>query len=76
MIIRTVEIDTEEHAKQFDDMLEKLPYVTKHKSLRVEDVAMPYGETINKADLRAFLSEDEEDLHLISSDEVFKKYKS
>ena len=77
MIIRTVEIDNAEHAKQFDDLVNKLPYVKKLKRqhLSVEDVVLPYGETINKEDLQAFLSEDDEDLHLISSDEVFKKYR-
>jgi hypothetical protein len=77
MIIRKVEIDSEEHAKQFDDLVNKLPYVKKlkHQPLSVEDVVMPYGETINKIDLQAFLSEDDEDLYLISSDEVFKKYR-
>jgi hypothetical protein len=54
-----------------------LPYVKKLKRqpLSVEDVVMPYGETINKEDLLAFLSEDDEDLHLISSDDLFKKYR-
>lgn len=77
MIIRKDEIDSEEHAKQFDDLVNKLPYVKKlkHQPLSVEDVVMPYGETINKIDLQAFLSEDDEDLYLISSDEVFKKYR-
>jgi hypothetical protein len=77
MIIRKVEIDSEEHAKQFDDLVNKLPYVKKlkHQPLSLEDVVMPYGETINKIDLQAFLSEDDEDLYLISSDEVFKKYR-
>lgn len=77
MIIRTVEIDSEEHAKQFDDLVNKLPYVKKLKRqhLSVEDVVMPYGETINKEDLLTFLSEDDEDLHLISSDDLFKKYR-
>ena len=77
MIIRTVEIDSEEHAKQFDELVNKLPYVKKLKRqhLSVEDVVMPYGETINKEDLQAFLSEDDEDLHLISFEEVFKKYR-
>jgi hypothetical protein len=55
-----------------------LSYVKKHKlqPLSVEDAAMPYGETINKEDLKTFLNEDDEDLNLVSSDEVFKKYKS
>jgi hypothetical protein len=77
MIIRKDEIDSEEHAKQFDDLVNKLSYVKKlnRQPLSVEDVVMPYGETINKEDLRAFLSEDDEDLHLISSDDVFKKYR-
>jgi len=77
MIIRKVEIDSEEHAKQFDDLVNKLPYVKKlkHQPLSVEDFVMPYGETINKIDLQTFLSEDDEDLYLISSDEVFKKYR-
>jgi len=77
MIICTVEIDSEEHANQFDELVNKLPYVKKLKRqhLSVEDVVMPYWETINKEDLQAFLSEDDEDLHLISSEEVFKKYR-
>lgn len=77
MIIRKVEIDSEEHAKQFDDLVNKLPYVKKlkHQPLSVEDVVMPYGETINKIDLQAFLSEEDDDLNIISSDEVFKKYR-
>jgi hypothetical protein len=77
MIIRKDEIDSEEHAKQFDDLVNKLPYVKKlkHQPLSVEDVVMPYGETINKIDLQAFLSEEDDDLNIISSDEVFKKYR-
>ncbi len=76
MIIRT--IDSKEHANQFDDLVNKLSYVKKlnRQPLSVEDVVMPYGEKINKEDLKAFLSEDDDDLNLISSDEVFKKYKS
>jgi hypothetical protein len=45
MIIRTVEIDSEEHAKQFYDLVNKLPYIKrlKRQPLSVEDVVMPYG---------------------------------
>lgn len=77
MIIRKDEIDSEEHAKQFDDLVNKLSYVKKlnRQPLSVEDVVMPYGETINKIDLQAFLSEEDDDLNIISSDEVFKKYR-
>jgi hypothetical protein len=74
MIIRTIEIDTEEHAKEFDEILGKLPYVKRVKVINEIDLALGRVNATS-AELSAFFTEDEDDKILIAAEEVFAKYK-
>ena len=76
MIIKTLEIDTEEHVKELEEILSKLPYVKIARPISVKDVALGYVNEPTEAELTAFFTEDIEDEILIPSDEVFKKYKN
>lgn len=40
MIIRTIEIDTEEHAKELDEILNKLSYVKTSRTISVKDLIL------------------------------------
>jgi len=40
MIIRTIEIDTEEHAKELDEILSKLSYVKTSRKISVKDIIL------------------------------------
>ena len=40
MIIRTIEIDTEAHAKELDEILSKLPYVKNSRIISVKDAPL------------------------------------
>lgn len=76
MIIRTVIIDTEEHAKEFDSLLEQLTYVKQVRQLKAEDVALGIGAPYSEKELNEFLKEDESDkisFDLISSIEDIKR---
>ena len=75
MIIRTIEIDTEEHAKQLDEILSKLPYVNTSRTISVKNAALGYVNDPTDAELTAFFTDDKDDEILIAADEVFKKYK-
>jgi hypothetical protein len=76
MIIRTIEIDTEEHAKELDEILNKLPYVKTSRIISVKDAALGHVNEPTNDELIAFFTEDMDDEILIASDEVFKKYKT
>lgn len=75
MIIKTLEIDTEEHAKELEEILSKLPYVKIARTISVKDVALGLVNEPTEDELTQFFTEDIEDEILISSGEVFKKYK-
>jgi hypothetical protein len=76
MIIKTLEIDTEEHAKELEEILSKLPYVKIARTISVKDVALGLVNEPMEDELIQFFTEDIEDEILISSSEVFKKYKN
>lgn len=76
MIIKTLEIDTEEHAKELEEILSKLPYVKIARTMSVKDVALGLVNEPTDDELTQFFIEDSEDETLISSSEVFKKYKN
>ncbi len=79
MILRTVEIDSEEHAKEFDELVKKLDYVkvAKHaQKFSVQDAALGINRMPNEDELSAFFTEDEDDQILIHSKDVFSKYKA
>lgn len=76
MNIKTLEIDTEEHAKEFEEILSKLPYVKVARTISVKDVALGLVNEPMEEELTQFFTEDIEDEILISSSEVFKKYKN
>lgn len=76
MVTRTVIIDTEEHAKEFDSLVKRLEYVKIVRQLKAEDVALGIGAPYSEEELRFFLKEDESDktnLDLISSIENIKR---
>ncbi len=78
MIIRTVEIDTEEHAKEFDDMINKFDYIkTLNQVYKIteQEAALGMGRKASNEELFAYFSEDEDDQNLISSDQLFLSYK-
>jgi len=75
MIIKTLEIDTEEHAKELEDILSKLPYVKVARTISVKDFTLGLVNEPTEDELTRFFTEDIEDEILISSSEVFKKYK-
>jgi hypothetical protein len=75
MIIRTIEIDTEEHAQQLDEILSKLPYVNYSRTISVKNAALGLVNEPMEDELISFFTEDKEDEILIAADEVFKKYK-
>jgi hypothetical protein len=76
MIIKTLEIDTEEHAKELEEILSKLPYVKVARTISVKDIALGLVYEPTEEELTQFFTEDIEDEILISSSEVFKKYKN
>lgn len=76
MIIRTIEIDTEEHAKELDEILSKLSYVKTSRTISVKDAVLGYVQEPTAEELTHFFTEDIEDEILIPNDEVFKKYKN
>lgn len=61
MVTRTVIIDTEEHAKEFDTLLKQLAYVKQVRQLKPEDVALGIGAPYSDEELHLFLQEDESD---------------
>lgn len=78
MIIRTIEIDTEEHAKEFDAIINQLDYVkTSNQFYKIteQDATMGMGRKATDEELFAYFSEDKKDQHLITSDKVFSPYK-
>lgn len=75
-IIRTIEIDTEEHAIEFDKILGKLPYVKTLKVINEEAVALGRIQASSTAELTLFFTEDNEDEVLIAAEEVFSKYRN
>ena len=78
MIIRTIEIDTEEHAKEFDAIIDKLGYVKPSSQvykITDQDAAIGMGRKASNEELFAYFSEDEDDQNLISSDQLFLPYK-
>lgn len=78
MIIRTLEIDTEEHAKEFDAILTKLDYVKKLNQpyqLTEHDAVMGIGRKATDDELFAYFGEDKSDSELIPSSKVFEPYK-
>lgn len=76
MIIKTLEIDTEEHAKELEEILSKLTYVKIASTISVKDFALGHVNEPTDNQLTQFFTEDIEDEMLISSSEVFKKYKN
>jgi hypothetical protein len=76
MIIRTIEIDTEAHAKELDEILSKLPYVKNSRIINAKDAALGHVYEPTNDELIAFFTEDMDDEILIASDEVFEKYKT
>jgi hypothetical protein len=76
MIIKTLEIDTEEHAKELEEILSKLPYVKVARTISVKDIALGLVYEPTEEELTQFFTEDIEDEILISRSEVFKKYKN
>jgi len=76
MIIKTLEIDTVEHAKELEEILSKLPYVKVARTISVKDIALGLVNEPTEEELTQFFTEDIEDEILISSSEVFKKYKN
>lgn len=75
MVTRTVIIDTEEHAKEFDSLVKQLEYVKVVRQLKAEDVALGIGAPYSDEELHLFLKEDESDqtnLDLIASIENIK----
>lgn len=76
MVTRTVIIDTEEHAKEFDMLVKSLTYVKQTRQLKPGDVALGIGSPYSDEELHQFLHEDESDntnLDLVSSIEKIKK---
>lgn len=73
MIIKTLEIDTEEHAKELEEILSKLPYVKIARTISVKDVALGLVNEPTDDQLTQFFTEDSEDEVLIPSSEVFRK---
>lgn len=76
MIIKILEIDTEEHAKELEEILSKLPYVKVARTISVKDIALGLVNEPTEEELTQFFTKDIEDEILISSSEVFKKYKN
>ena len=73
MITRTYNFENEKQASLFDKLYVKLK---ENNKLTVEEVATTYVRLASKEEIISFFTEDDEDLKLIPSDEVFKKYKS
>ena len=78
MIIRTIVIDTEEHAKEFDAIINKLDYIkTSDQFYKIteEDAVFGIGRKASDEELFAYFSEGEDDQDLIPSEKVFSPYK-
>lgn len=76
MVTRTVIIDTEEHAKEFDSLIKQLAYVKQVRQLKAEDVALGIGAPYSEEELHTFFKEDESDqssFDLLSSIEDIKR---
>jgi len=73
MIVRTYNFENEKQASQFDKLYFK---IKEKKNLTVKDAVLGLVHHATDEELIAFFTEDDEDLKIISSDEVFKKYKS
>ncbi len=76
MIIKTLEIDTEEHAKELEEILSKLTYVKIASTICVKDFALGQVNEPTDNQLTQFFTEDSEDEVLIPSSEVFRKFKN
>lgn len=70
MVKRTVIIDTEEHAKEFDVLIKSLGYLQVTRELNASDVALGIGSPYTKEELSAFLAEGSDDEESLTLDEI------